>query len=94
MKVLMGLKTEFVKHESSTYWIQLRTRWGWVLEELNGVSLAASSLIPNTHRTTASCNICLCSSISEESGYVEEFLDEAWYRLFSLSSAAYYKNPW
>ena len=37
-----------------------------VLDELKGVSLAASSLISNTLRTTVSCNTCLCSSVSEE----------------------------
>ena len=37
-----------------------------VLDELKGVSLAASSLISNTQRTTVSCNNCLCSSVSEE----------------------------
>ena len=38
----------------------------FVLDELKGVSLAASSLISNTLRTTVSCNTCLCSSVSEE----------------------------
>ena len=37
-----------------------------VLDELKGVSLAASSLISNTQRTTVSYNNCLCSSVSEE----------------------------
>ena len=37
-----------------------------VLDELKGVSLAASSLISNTLRTTVSCNTCLCSSVLEE----------------------------
>ena len=37
-----------------------------VLDELKGVSLAASSLISNTPRTTVSCNNCLYSSVSEE----------------------------
>ena len=37
-----------------------------VLDELKGVSLAASSLISNALRTTLSCNTCLCSSVSEE----------------------------
>ena len=37
-----------------------------VLDELKGVSLAASSLISNTQRTTVSCNTRLCSSVSEE----------------------------
>ena len=37
-----------------------------VLNELKGVSLAASSLISNTLRTTLSCNTCLCFSVSEE----------------------------
>ena len=37
-----------------------------VLDELKGVSLAASTLISNTLRTTVSCNTCLCSSVSEE----------------------------
>ena len=36
------------------------------LDELKGVSLAASSLIANTLRTTVSSNACLCSSFSEE----------------------------
>ena len=36
------------------------------LGELRSVSLAASSLISNTLRTTVSCNTCLCSSVSEE----------------------------
>ena len=33
---------------------------------MRGVSLAASSLISNTLRTTVSCNTCLCSSVTEE----------------------------
>ena len=37
-----------------------------VLDELKGVSLAASSLIFNTLRATVSCHTCLCSSVSEE----------------------------
>ena len=37
-----------------------------VLDELRGVSLATSSLISNTLRTTVSCNICLCYSVSDE----------------------------
>ena len=37
-----------------------------VLDELKGVSLAASSFISNTLRTTVACNTCLCSSVSEE----------------------------
>ena len=37
-----------------------------VLDKLKRMSLAASSLISNTLRTTASCNTCLCSSVSEE----------------------------
>ena len=37
-----------------------------VLDELKSVSLAASSLISHTQRTTVSCNNCLCSSVSEE----------------------------
>ena len=37
-----------------------------VLDELKGVSLAASSLISNTLRTIISCNTCLCSSVSED----------------------------
>ena len=66
----MGLKTQFLKHESNTFRLQLPTRCGRdtevVLDELKGVSLAASSLISNTIRTTVSCNTCLCSSFSEE----------------------------
>ena len=38
-----------------------------VLDELKGVSLAASSLISNILRTTVPCNTCLCSTVSEES---------------------------
>ena len=38
-----------------------------VLDELKGVSLAASSLISNTLRTTVPCSTCLCSTVSEES---------------------------
>ena len=37
-----------------------------VLNELKGVSLAASSLISNTKRTTVPCNTCLCFFVSEE----------------------------
>ena len=37
-----------------------------VLDELKGVSLAASQLISNTQRITVSCNTCFCSSESEE----------------------------
>ena len=37
-----------------------------VLDKPKGVSLAESSLISNTQRTTVSCNTCLCSSASED----------------------------
>ena len=37
-----------------------------VLDELKGVSLAASQLISNTQRIAVSCNTCFCSSESEE----------------------------
>ena len=37
-----------------------------VLDELKGVSLAASQLIYNTQKITVSCNTCFCSSESEE----------------------------
>ena len=37
-----------------------------VLDELKGVSLAASQLISNTQKITVSCNTCFCSSESEE----------------------------
>ena len=37
-----------------------------VLDELKGVSLAASSLIFDTIKTAVSCNTCHCSSVSEE----------------------------
>ena len=40
--------------------------WQVVLDEIKGVSLAASSLISNTLRTTVPCNACLCFSGSEE----------------------------
>ena len=36
-----------------------------VLDELKRLSLAPSSLISNTQRTTVSCNICPCFSVSE-----------------------------
>ena len=37
-----------------------------VLDELNGVSLAASQLISNTQKITVSCNTCFCFSESEQ----------------------------
>ena len=37
-----------------------------VLDEVKGISLAASHLICNTQKITVSCNTCFCSSISEE----------------------------
>ena len=37
-----------------------------VLDELKGVSLAASQLISNTQKIIVSCNTCFCSSESEE----------------------------
>ena len=37
-----------------------------VLDEVKGISLAASHLICNTQKTTVSCNTCFCSSVSEE----------------------------
>ena len=37
-----------------------------VLDELKGVSLAASQLISNTHKITVSCNTCFCFSESEQ----------------------------
>ena len=37
-----------------------------VLDELKGVSLAASQLISTTQKITVSCNTCFCSSESEE----------------------------
>ena len=36
------------------------------LDELKGVSLAASQLISNTQKITVSCNNCLCFSESEQ----------------------------
>ena len=36
------------------------------LDELKGISIAASHLICNTHKKTVSCNTCFCSSVSEE----------------------------
>ena len=38
-----------------------------VLDELKGISVAASDLISNTQRITITCNTCFCSSVSEES---------------------------
>ena len=37
-----------------------------VLDEVKGISLAASYLIFNTQKITVSCNTCFCSSVSEE----------------------------
>ena len=37
-----------------------------VLDEVKGISLAASHLICNTQKITVSCNTCFCSSVSEE----------------------------
>ena len=37
-----------------------------VLDEVEGISLAASHLICNTQKITVSCNTCFCSSVSEE----------------------------
>ena len=37
-----------------------------VLDELKGISIAASHLICNTQKITVSCNTCFCSSVSEE----------------------------
>ena len=37
-----------------------------VLNELKGVSLAASQLISGTQKVTVSCNTCFCSSESDE----------------------------
>ena len=37
-----------------------------VLDELKGISLAASHLICNTQKITVSCNTYFCSSVSEE----------------------------
>ena len=37
-----------------------------VLDEVKGISLAASHLICNTQKITVSCNTCFCSSESEE----------------------------
>ena len=37
-----------------------------ILDELKGVSLAASQLISNIQKITVSCNNCFCSSDSEE----------------------------
>ena len=37
-----------------------------VLDELKGVSLAASQLISNTQKITVSCNTCFCFSESEQ----------------------------
>ena len=59
----MGLKTQFVKNKSKEDVAEILQV---VLDKLNGVSLAASSLISNTQRTTVSCNNWLCSSVSEE----------------------------
>ena len=37
-----------------------------VLDEVKGISLAASHLICNTQKITVSCNTCFCSSVTEE----------------------------
>ena len=37
-----------------------------LLDELKGVSLAASQLISNTHKMTVSCNTCFCFSESKQ----------------------------
>ena len=37
-----------------------------VLDEVKGISLAASHLICNTQKITVSCNTCFCCSLSEE----------------------------
>ena len=37
-----------------------------VLDEVKGISLAASHLICNTQKITVSCNTCFCSTLSEE----------------------------
>ena len=37
-----------------------------VLDELKGVSLAASQSTSNTHKITVSCNTCFCFSESEQ----------------------------
>ena len=37
-----------------------------VLDELNGVSLAASQLISDTHKITVSCNTCFCFPVAEQ----------------------------
>ena len=60
---------QFVKHESNTFPLQLPPRCGRDTASCfrwKGVSLAASSLLSNTLRTTVSCNTCLCSSVSEQ----------------------------
>ena len=66
----MGLKIQSVKHNTSTFYFNSQQEvadiFEVVLDKLIVVSLAVSSFISNTQRTTVSCNNCLCSPFSEE----------------------------
>ena len=63
INLFMGLKTQFVKHESNTFQLQLPARCG---RDTANCFRWTCSLISNILRTTVSCNTRLCCSVSEE----------------------------
>ena len=60
LSIIRGVPFNFNTHQDVAEIIQV------VLDELKGISIAASHLICNTQKITVSCNTCFCSSVSEE----------------------------
>ena len=58
--IILGVSFNFNTHQDVAEILQV------VLDELKGISIAASHLICNTQKITVSCNTCFCSSVSEE----------------------------
>ena len=60
LSIIKGVPFNFNTQQDVTEIMQV------VLNELKGISIAASHLICNTHKITVSCNTGICSSVSEE----------------------------
>ena len=60
LSIIRGVPFDFNTQQDVAEMLQV------VLDEVKGISLAASHLICNTQKITVSCNICFCSSVSEE----------------------------
>ena len=60
LSIIRGVPFDFNTQQDVAEMLQV------VLDEVKGISLAASHLICNTQKITVSCNTCFCSSVSEE----------------------------